>query len=142
LPKRCKFEAVKLESTSKQVFHSKEEKRSDRFGRPGLLELIALRAGQLHTSGPCINCYSKMLWALGESSRKMAELEDWKISTAYDPAERVALELCEAICADPDAPVLERLLHEAQGHFTKDEILKMTLCVLAIGDLHECGNDV
>jgi alkylhydroperoxidase family enzyme len=125
-----------------KVYDSKKSERPKRLTRPGLLELIALRAGQLHTSAPCIDCYLKLLSALEESSRKVAELEEWKKSVAYDPAERVALELCEAICAAPDALVLEELLHKAQAHFTKDEILEMTLCVLAIGDLQEgCDHD-
>jgi AhpD family alkylhydroperoxidase len=71
-----------------------------------LIDLVYLRVSQIHGCAYCLELHSKSLRDGGETARRIDALAGWRVSTAYTPRERAALEWVEAVTniADTHAP--------------------------------------
>jgi AhpD family alkylhydroperoxidase len=62
-----------------------------------LLELVKIRASQIHGCAYCIDMHTKDARALGESEQRIYMLNAWRESPFYTDRERAALEWTEAV---------------------------------------------
>src|ERR1700754_3308971 len=63
----------------------------------GLLDLVNLRASQINGCAFCLDMHSKQAKLAGERELRLYALPAWRESNLYDPRERAALELTEAV---------------------------------------------
>lgn len=99
---------------------------------PGLLELVKLRASQINGCGYCVDMHTKDARAMGEDEQRLYLAAVWREAPCYSARERAALAWCEALTRLPDNDVPSSLFDEVSRCFSPEEIVALTLAVVAI----------
>jgi AhpD family alkylhydroperoxidase len=97
-----------------------------------LLELVKMRASQLNGCAYCIDMHSKDARAQGETEQRLYLLDAWRETALYSDRERAALAWTEAVTLVADGHVPDAVYDEVSNHFTEDELVMLTLEVIAI----------
>jgi AhpD family alkylhydroperoxidase len=98
---------------------------------PRLLELMRLRASQINGCAQCVELHAKTARSLGEDEGRLALVSVWHDSASFTTRERAALGWCEALTTLPGGAT-ERAYEELSTSFKDDEIVALTLAVIAI----------
>ena len=98
----------------------------------GLLDLVKVRASQLNGCAYCIDMHTKDARAGGETEQRLYALSAWHQTPFYTDRERAALAWTEAITRIGDGPVPDALYEEARQHFAEEELVDLTLGLIAI----------
>ena len=98
----------------------------------GLLELVKMRASQLNGCAYCLDMHSKDARAAGETEQRLYLLDAWREAPFYTPRERAALEWTEAVTRVDRGHVPDAVYADAREHFTEQELVDLTLAVVAI----------
>ncbi len=99
---------------------------------PELLELVKLRASQLNGCGYCVDMHTKDASAIGVDAQRLHLVVAWREAPCYSERERAALAWCEALTLLPGSNVPDELYDEVRGHFDEEEVVALTLAVVAI----------
>jgi AhpD family alkylhydroperoxidase len=99
---------------------------------PELLELVKLRASQLNGCGYCVDMHTKDASALGVDPQRLHLAVAWREAPCYSERERAALAWCEALTLLPGSDVPDDLYDEVRGNFDDEEVVALTLAVVAI----------
>jgi len=99
---------------------------------PSLVELVKLRASQINGCAYCIDMHSKDARAGGETEQRLYALDAWRETPFYSDRERAALAWTEAVTLIADGHVPDRVYNEVREHFTEQEMVNLTLAVIAI----------
>ena len=97
-----------------------------------LLELIKLRASQINGCAFCVDMHYRDARQNGESEERLALVAVWREAPVFTPRERAALAWTEATTLIAGSGVSEALYEETRRHFKEDELVKLTLAVVAI----------
>ncbi len=97
-----------------------------------LLELIKMRASQINGCAFCLDMHSKDARAAGESEQRLYVLDAWRETSLYSDRERAALLWTEALTLIADNHVPDDVYDEARRHFTEQELVDLSLAVVAI----------
>jgi AhpD family alkylhydroperoxidase len=97
-----------------------------------LLELVKLRASQLNGCAYCIDMHTKDARARGETEQRLYALDAWRETPFYSERERAALAWAEAVTLLGDGHVPDAVYDEARAQFGQDELVKLTMAVVAI----------
>ena len=97
-----------------------------------LLELIKLRASQINGCAYCIDMHTKDARAAGETEQRLYELNAWRETPFYTDRERAALAWTEAVTLVSESHVPDDVYEEVRRHFTEEELVNLTLAVVAI----------
>ncbi len=97
-----------------------------------LLELIKMRASQINGCAFCLDMHSKDARAAGESEQRLYVLDAWRETSFYSDRERAALLWTEALTLIADNHVPDDVYNKARRHFTEQELVDLTLAVVAI----------
>ncbi len=103
------------------------------------LDLVFLRASQINGCAFCIDMHTKDLKAEGESEERISLLDAWRESPFYTDRERDALAWAEALTKISENHVPDELFEEVRSHFTDEELVKLTLAVVAINGWNRFG---
>lgn len=98
----------------------------------GLLELVKMRASQLNGCAYCLDMHSKDARAAGETEQRLYLLDAWREAPCYTPRERAALAWTEAVTRIDSGHVPDAVYAETREHFTEQELVDLTLAVVAI----------
>ncbi len=96
-----------------------------------LLELVKMRTSQLNGCAYCLDMHSKDARAAGETEQRLYLLDAWRETPLYSERERAALEWTEAVTRVDDGHVPDEVFAAAREHFSEDELLNLTLAVIA-----------
>jgi AhpD family alkylhydroperoxidase len=99
---------------------------------PSLLELVKMRSSQLNGCAYCLDMHSKDARAAGETEQRLYLLDAWRETSLYSERERAALAWTEAVTLVADSHVPEEVYEEASKHFTEEELVALTLAIVAI----------
>ena len=99
---------------------------------PSLRELVKLRASQLNGCAFCIDMHTKDARAHGETEQRLYGLTAWHETPFYTDRERAALAWTESVTLIADNDVPDELYEHAREHFSEQEIVDLTLAVIAI----------
>jgi AhpD family alkylhydroperoxidase len=99
---------------------------------PSLLELVKLRASQINGCAYCLDMHSKDARAHGETEQRLYALSAWRETPFYAERERAALAWTEAVTLIADGHVPDAVYDEVREHFTDQELVNLTLAVVAI----------
>lgn len=99
---------------------------------PSLLGLVELRGSQINGCAYCIDMHSKDARARGETEQRIYELDAWRETVFYSERERAALAWTEAVTLIGEGHVPDSVYREAQEHFTDEELMRLTMAIVAI----------
>ncbi len=97
-----------------------------------LLLLIKLRVSQINGCAYCLDMHSKDLRAAGETEQRLYLLDAWHEAPFYTDRERAALAWAEAVTRVTEGHVPDAVYKQARSQFTEEELVKLTLAVVAI----------
>jgi AhpD family alkylhydroperoxidase len=96
-----------------------------------LNQLLSLRASQINGCAFCIDMHWKDARASGETEERLYSLDAWRESPFYDPRERAALELCEAMTLISEGHVSDEVWERASDALG-DQLAQVIFAVAAI----------
>jgi len=99
---------------------------------PALRELVKMRASQINGCAFCIDMHSKDARANGETEQRLYELDAWRETPFYSERERAALAWTESLTLVNENHVPDSVYEEARKHFSEEELVNLTLLVVAI----------
>lgn len=97
-----------------------------------LLELVKTRVSQLNGCAYCLDMHTKDARAAGETEQRLYALNAWHETPFYTARERAALAWTEAVTLVSDGHVPDDVYEEARGQFTAEELVQLTMAVIAI----------
>jgi AhpD family alkylhydroperoxidase len=106
--------------------------RKSWHGEPSLLELVKMRASQINGCAYCIDMHSKDARAQGETEQRLYALNAWEETPFFTDRERAALAWTEAVTLIGEGHVPDHLYNEVRQHFTEEELVDLTMAVIAI----------
>ncbi len=95
----------------------------------GLLHLVNLRTSQINGCSYCVDMHSREAREDGESEQRVFLVSAWKESPLYTDRERAAFAWVEAVTRIADAGVSDEIYEKALKHFTKEELVKLTVAI-------------
>ncbi len=99
-----------------------------------LLNLIYFRVSQINGCAYCLDMHSKDLCARGETEQRLYVLAAWREAPFYSERERAALAWAEAVTKVTEGHVPDEIYEEARQQFSEEELIDLTLGVLAINN--------
>ncbi|MHB8696090.1 MAG: carboxymuconolactone decarboxylase family protein [Solirubrobacteraceae bacterium] len=99
---------------------------------PRLLNLIKIRASQINGCAHCLRLHAAEARQWGETNDRLDMVAVWREADCFGRAERAALAWCEALTLLPDRGAPDELYDELSRHFTSEQIVALTLSVVAI----------
>jgi alkylhydroperoxidase family enzyme len=99
-----------------------------------LSEWVGLGAATLRNNVAGVEQYQRALRALGETERRLSELDHWHESPAFTEREKTALALSETMSSKKPAEFSLLTLNAARSHFSPEESLRLALAVMAAND--------
>jgi len=97
-----------------------------------LLHLIKLRASYMNGCAYCVDMHTKDARTASESEQRLYAVPVWHETPFYTPRERAALAWTEAVTEIGRDGVPGELFDEVSTHFTEQEIVDLTMAVIAI----------
>ena len=97
-----------------------------------LLYLVEVRVSQINGCGFCIDMHTKDARLEGETEQRLYLLNAWREAPIYSARERAALGWAEAVTRLEKGEVPEDVYAQAREHFNEQELMKLTLQVVAI----------
>lgn len=97
-----------------------------------LLELVKIRASQINGCAFCIDMHTQDARTAGETEQRLYLLAAWREAPFYTPRERAALDYAEALTLVASGGVPDALMARTREHFTDEEIIALTMAVVAI----------
>lgn len=92
------------------------------------INLVQLRAGQVAGSTYLTTGQTALLRAAGESEQRITAVATWRDAPFFSEAERVALELAEAVLT-PGKTVSDELYGRAAAHYDDKALWALTLAI-------------
>jgi AhpD family alkylhydroperoxidase len=99
---------------------------------PALLELVRMRASQINGCAYCLDMHSKDARVNGETEQRLYTLNAWRETPFFTDRERAALAWTEAVTLISQNHAPDSVYEETRAHFTEEELLALTLAVVAI----------
>src|SRR3546814_874498 len=96
-----------------------------------LLNLIYYRVSQINGCAFCLDMHSKDLMAEGETAQRLLVMDAWRETPFYTEREQAALAWAEAL-TELNGPVPDDVYQGAATHFSEEELVDLTLAVIAI----------
>jgi AhpD family alkylhydroperoxidase len=97
-----------------------------------LINLLSLRVSQINGCAFCLDMHAKDLRAAGESEQRIYMMNAWRESPVYSARERAALAWAEAVTLITEGHVPDAVYAETKGQFSEQELIDLTLAVIAI----------
>jgi AhpD family alkylhydroperoxidase len=94
--------------------------------------LLDVRASQINGCAFCLDMHYKDARAGGISEERLSMLDAWRESALYDPRERAALELCEAITLIAEGRVPDAVWDAAAAVFDQTELGQLVFAITTI----------
>lgn len=99
---------------------------------PNLLHLVYMLASRINGCAYCIDMHGQDLRAMGESDLRIDLVHEWYEAPCYSDRERAAFAWTESVTRVSQTHVPDDVFALARKHFTEDELVKLTLAIVAI----------
>lgn len=99
---------------------------------PRLLALVKTRASQINGCARCLDMHAREAREAGETEQRLYVLDAWSESPLYSERERAALAWTEALTLVSETHVPDAVFDEARQQFSEEELVNLTLAVVAI----------
>jgi AhpD family alkylhydroperoxidase len=97
-------------------------------------KLVHLRASQINGCSVCVDMHARELKKAGEKDQRIFAVAAWRDTPYFNPAERAALALTEALTriSDRADPVPDELWAEVTSHYDERALAGLILAIGAI----------
>jgi AhpD family alkylhydroperoxidase len=97
-------------------------------------KLVHLRASQINGCGFCNDMHAKELKKAGEKDERIVAVAAWRETKYFNPAERAALALTEAVTrlADRADAVPDEIWNEAKEHYNEKQLSAIIIQIALI----------
>jgi AhpD family alkylhydroperoxidase len=97
-------------------------------------KLVHLRASQINGCSVCVDMHARELKKAGEKDQRIFAVAAWRDTPYFNPAERAALALTEALTrlSDREDPVPDGLWAEVANHYDERALAALILAIGAI----------
>ena len=99
---------------------------------PTLLELLKIRASQINACAYCLDMHTQDARANGETEQRLYALNAWRETPFFNDRERAALAWTESLTLLHEGHVPDEAFAEVRQHFTEEEIVNLSLAIVAI----------
>ena len=101
---------------------------------PRTAELVSLRASQINGCGVCAVQHPRIARRRGETDERIWAVSGWRDAPYFDPAERAALALAEAVTrlADRSEAVPDDVWDEAAAHYDEAQLAALVLTIAGV----------
>jgi AhpD family alkylhydroperoxidase len=101
---------------------------------PTTRELVHIRASQINGCGVCLVQHPRFARRHGETDERIWAIAGWRDAPYFDPAERAALALAEAITRLADAPagVPDDIWEEAAAHYDEPQLAALVMTITTV----------
>jgi AhpD family alkylhydroperoxidase len=99
---------------------------------PRLLDLVKIRASQINGCAYCVRLHSGEARHQGETEERLDMVAVWREADCFGRAERAALAWCETLTLLRSSGAPDELFEELRHHFTDEQIVALTLAIVAI----------
>lgn len=97
-----------------------------------LLDLMKVRASQINHCAFCLDMHVKDARASSETEQRLYSLGVWRETAFYSEREQAALAWTEAVTLLSENGVPDDLYQQVRQHFDEQEIVTLTMTVIAI----------
>jgi len=97
-----------------------------------LIKLIVFRVSQINSCAYCIDMHYKEAMHVGIDPIKLISVSAWREAPYYSPREQAALAFAEELTHLPAEKNSDGIHDELLKHFTKQEIVDLTMVVVQI----------
>ncbi|WP_163853993.1 carboxymuconolactone decarboxylase family protein [Paenibacillus elgii] len=97
-----------------------------------LYELIKIRASQINGCAFCLDMHTEALLKVSGNERRIHLISVWRESPFFTEAERVALELTEAVTLISDGGVPQSLYERVREHFDEKQYVALIMAIVTI----------
>ena len=97
-----------------------------------LKHLIDIRASQINGCGYCLDMHTQEARADGETEQRIYVLSAWRDAPFYSDAERVALELTEAVTLISEGGVSDDLYKRVREHYDEAQFVALLMAINTI----------
>jgi AhpD family alkylhydroperoxidase len=97
-------------------------------------ELVHIRASQINGCGVCAVQHPRIARRRGETDERIWAVSGWRDAPYFDPAERAALALAEAVTrlADRSEAVPDDVWDEAAAHYDEAQLAALVLTIASV----------
>jgi AhpD family alkylhydroperoxidase len=97
-------------------------------------KLVHLRASQINGCGFCNDMHAKELKKAGEKDERIFAVAAWRDTKYFNPAERAALALAEAVTRLADRPdaVPDEVWNDAKEHYNEKQLAALLIQIALI----------
>ncbi|HEY7149428.1 MAG TPA: carboxymuconolactone decarboxylase family protein [Gaiellaceae bacterium] len=99
---------------------------------PRLRELVNLRASLVNGCAYCIDMHTRAAREAGETEQRLDAVAAWHEGPFFDPKERAALALTDAVTLIAEQHVPRDVWDEARTHFAPDELAQLIWAITVI----------
>jgi two-component system, response regulator len=99
-----------------------------------ILAMAQFIGGHIRGNMACVEQYREILKRNGETEERLNELDRWHESSSFTKREKAALTLSESISLKEPKDVLGKALAEARRYFNVEEMVNLTLAIMALND--------
>ncbi len=98
------------------------------------LDLVELRASQINGCSVCVEMHGRIAKKAGETDERLFTVAAWQDAPYFNPAERAALALTEAVTrlSDRSDPVPDEIWKEAARHYDEQKLAALLLGISVI----------
>ena len=98
------------------------------------LMLVELRASQINGCSICVDMHCRDLKKQGEPDERIWGVAAWRENASFDPAERAALALTEAVTRIADRPdaVTDEIWAEVAQHYDEKALASLVVAIASI----------
>jgi len=123
---------VNMKAATPQLFAMMQEISKPTDGielDPALRELVKVRASQINGCAYCLDLHVHIAREKGISDDRLHLLNAWRDAPGFSDAERVALELTEAVTHIARAGVPEELYRRVREHYSAEEYVGLLAAI-------------
>jgi alkylhydroperoxidase family enzyme len=99
-----------------------------------LLEWARLGSAHTRRNATCADKHRQNLMALVETEKRLSDFDHWRESIVFTEPEKAVLTLSETISWPEPERLSPRILEDARRHFSTEEIVRLTLTIMAVND--------
>jgi AhpD family alkylhydroperoxidase len=99
---------------------------------PRLIHLIEIRASQINGCAYCLDMHTRDARAAAETEERIYLLSAWREAPFYTDAERVALELTEAVTLIAERGVSDDLYQRVRQHYGEAQFAALIMAINTI----------
>jgi AhpD family alkylhydroperoxidase len=98
------------------------------------LELVHIRASQINGCGVCLVQHPRIAKRHGETDERIWAVAGWRDAPYFDPAERAALALAEAVTrlSDRSEAVPDEIWDEAARHYDEQQLGALVMSIALV----------